>query len=303
MKKVLLYIVLLLSAGYMGAIPPSFVHPYHTDIVVFSYDRPMQLDALLRGVKNHVTGTNKISVIYRASGDEFSSAYSEIRKEFSTVQFLHQKEVKDFKPLLMSAIKNTTARYMTFVADDIVIKDDISLVDCAYWIERTGAHGYYLRLGNHLTACYPHDCSQEVPEHTQVSGDVHRWNFADGKYDWNCPNNIDMTLYPTSYIVPLFESLSFDNPNELEAVWAAKKPQKTFGLFFEDSKIVNIPLNLVNDSQENRNMNAFSKKELLEKYNKGERIDIVKFNNIKNNGAHTPYQPTFISSEDQEVVA
>jgi len=43
----------------------------NTDLIVFSYDRPLQLYALLESLESYVTGLAQISVIYRVSRDAF----------------------------------------------------------------------------------------------------------------------------------------------------------------------------------------------------------------------------------------
>jgi len=93
----------------------------------------------------------------------------------------------------------------------------------------------------------------------------------------------------------LFEQLNFNSPNTLEGSWALSKPLAGVGLFYEKSKIVNIPLNLVQQEANNPHMDLYSVQELLEKFEQGFKIDINPLYGIENESAHIAYEPTFVS--------
>ena len=57
MKHLILVISLLYTLAIVG----------NADLVIFSYNRPLQLYALLESITNYVTGLDKIMVIYRSS--------------------------------------------------------------------------------------------------------------------------------------------------------------------------------------------------------------------------------------------
>src|SRR6185369_6849813 len=100
-------------------------------------------------------------------------------------------------------------------------------------------------------------------------------------------------------LISLFKSLDYTNPNLLEGKWAAwwvqHKASSPLGLFYENSKILNIPLNKVQTVDIlNRDMNLYSPAELLEKFEAGYKIDIAPLYQMKNKAVHTEYEPTFI---------
>ena len=88
-------------------------------------------------------------------------------------------------------------------------------------------------------------------------------------------NNVDMTIYRKKDIKSSLKSIEYIHPNSFEAKWAGQATKKSKGICFTESKILNIPLNLVNQSS-NRVMDSHSPKELLKKYLKGYKIDISK---------------------------
>ena len=60
------------------------------DLIIFSYDRPMQLFALLESIEKNVVGLNKTNVIYRSSNNEFEVGYEIVKKSFPTSNYVKQ---------------------------------------------------------------------------------------------------------------------------------------------------------------------------------------------------------------------
>ena len=48
------------------------------DLVVFSYDRPLQLFAFLESTNQFVSGLGEISIIYRYSDENYEKAYQKV---------------------------------------------------------------------------------------------------------------------------------------------------------------------------------------------------------------------------------
>jgi len=264
------------------------------DLVAFSYDRPMQLYALLESIAKYTTGTNAISVIYRTSNDAFDSAYTHVKNDFPTVSFIKQNKKKEFKSLVLYAMSQTLAEHIIFAVDDIIVKDYVDLNECIRYLEQTQAYGFYLRLGIHLSACYSEQSDQKIPHYIEVKNDICSWQFDCGEHDWGYSNTVDMTLYRKRDLLLLFEQLDFNSPNTLEGNWALCKPLTSVGLFYQKSKIVNIPLNLVQQEACNPNMDLYSVQELLEKFEQGFKMDINPLYLIENESVHIDYEPTFV---------
>ncbi len=266
------------------------------DLIIFSYDRPIQLYALLESVREYITGINSIKIINKASNKNFAHAYEIVQQDFPEADFMVERgklKPANFKTLTMKAIKCSTADHVIFAVDDIIVKDYVDLNECIQWLEKTHAYGFYLKMGTHLSYCYTENKTQPVPTYAQINNDILAWQFNFGTCDWNYPNTVDMTLYRKKDIIPLFESLSFTNPNWLEGRWSQHKPSCNVGLFYHHSKIVNIPINKVT-TFENAHMNLYSKYNLLEKFEQGLKIDMKPLYKIENNDVHMEYVPTFI---------
>lgn len=282
----------------LASLEKKMVHD-KSDIVIFSFDGPMQLYALLESTYRYVKNMGEISVVYRASLPEFFEGYKEVKRKFPEVKFLEQGKDphKDFKPLVLQAINESSASYIAFIVDDVIVKDYIDISSCVVAMEETKAYGVYLRLGKHVDYCYMQNSPQKIPPLTKV-GQFLAWQFGSGEGDWKYPNSLDFTIYRKEDVVRRLEKMEFHNPKTLEAIWAEKgNVKKKVGLCYENSKIINIPLNLVELST-NRHMNSYSREELLKRFLDRCKIDIDPFYQIENKSAHMEHEITFVGRDD-----
>ena len=60
------------------------------DLIIFSYNRPLQLQALLASTQKYITGTRSISIIYRTDNDAFDTAYNQLKTQFPSAHFIKQ---------------------------------------------------------------------------------------------------------------------------------------------------------------------------------------------------------------------
>ncbi len=277
---------------------PALLVAKKADLVVFSYDRPMQLYAFLESANMYVEGIGQVHVIYRASNDRFATAYETVKQDFASAKFIKQgpNPQQDFKTLTLTAAFGSGEEYILFAVDDIILKDFINTAHDIELLEKTNAYGFFYRLGKNLTECYAMQSAQSLPPFHTVASDVFAWNFAQGQHDWNYPNTVDMTLYRKHEIAPLLNNLEFTNPNFLEGRWAgyAHHVMHRCGLCHELTKMVNLPLNRVQNTYNNRNMNIVSVSELLELFERGFKIDIHDVYKMRNAAAHTEYVPHFV---------
>ncbi len=291
------YIRSLSSYALKRSISSEQVEKETADVVVFSYNRPMQLYAFLESMQRYMTNVGECLVVYRASGPEYVQGYGEVQKAFPKVKFTLQSEEnpkENFKPLVMEAVYKTPSAYVIFAVDDILLKDEVDLSQCVTAMEETGAYGFFLRLGKHTDHSYMLNKVQGVPPSIEVGQGIFAWQFEAGKIDWKYPNCLDLTVYKKEEIRPRLERIKFSNPNDFECHWMQKVDFKKIGLYFERSKMVNIPLNLVNISG-NRHMHSYSTEELLEKFQAGLKIDIRPFYQMENRSTHIDNNVEFIN--------
>lgn len=294
--------VLFLATTWLSAIFSA----QKADLVIFSYNRPMQLYALLESTKLYVTGIDETHVIYRTATDNqekaesYETGYQVVKQTFPQVIFHKQgpNPYADFKPLTLKATFESPSKYVIFAVDDIIVKSSIDLCKGIELMEKTNAYGFYYRLGLNIDYCYAMNKPDPAPRLAKIVDDIYAWEIKDGQHDWGYPNTVDMTLYRKNNIEQEFRTMNYQAPNPLEGNWSASmsvaKARSMLGLCHKESKIVNLPLNIVQNLWQNRAMHAISTKELLDKFNAGLKIDISQLHNINNKAAHMDYMPSFI---------
>jgi glycosyltransferase involved in cell wall biosynthesis len=259
----------------------------HTDLIVYSYDRPMQLYALLESIQKYVIGLATTTIIVRASNEHYNHAYQEIEHDFPKAQFIYQAPpYTDFQQINNTCIEQSKSPYILFGVDDIIVKDVINLDECIAALEKSNAHGFFLRLGTNLDYCFALSSPQAVPPLQEIKPGIYSWQFCQAEHDWRYPNNLDFTVYRTSEIKNALKNAHYQNPNALESQFMCSAHLDHYGLCYQASKIVNLPLNMVQTFWPNNCGNTYTTQKLLELFNQGLKIDITKLYQIANKSAH-----------------
>lgn len=268
----------------------------NVNLIVFSFDRPLQLYAFLESAQRYLLNLDKLTVIYRTSNAYYSNAYEQVKNRFHIYKFFKQEIVpyNNFKDLTIQAI-NESCDYLIFAVDDIIITDFVNVKQCEELLKQTKSYGFYLRLGHNIRECYMQNIKTPVPINELVQDDIYIYKFNNGKGDWFYPNSLDMVIYNKKEIINQIKNLHFSSPNKLEGEWSLKANLNKYGLFFKESKIVNIPLNLVNENfRKNKNSRLFSANDLLKKFQDGLKIEIDGLYKIQNKSTHIDFVPKFI---------
>jgi hypothetical protein len=267
------------------------------DIVIFSYDRPMQLFACLESIEKYFSSVNEIHVIYRTSNPAYDAAYALVWGRFSYVKPVRQGKnpQADFKPLTIAAVASSPCPYIMFAVDDIIVTDFVNLSACVTSLETYKAWGFFLRLGKNITYAYSSKKNTPIPVGKDLSGNLFLWQFPKGVSNWGYPNSLDMTIYRKKNLHDFFEKENFTNPNTFEGIWDTKYASYTqMGLCYLHSKIVNIPMNIVQPTCHNPVGHIFTPTELLCKFQAGLKIDITQFYKYENHSPQEEARPRFI---------
>ena len=80
--------------------------------IVFSKDRPLQLDLCLKSIKQNLFDDNNIVVLYKTSTDLYESHYAKIKEEHDDVEFV--KQGHSIWSSILEIVKNASP-YVTFL--------------------------------------------------------------------------------------------------------------------------------------------------------------------------------------------
>lgn len=274
---------------------------YGVSLIIFSYDRPLQLYACLESIKKHMRGLKELYVLYRASNERFEKAYRQVQKNFEKIKFVKQLTKQDFYPLLKKAIEQTQEKYLMFGVDDDIVLDDIDLTLCTDALHRTKALGFFLRLGKNITYCYMRDRAHTIPPLQKCLPKIRSFKPSMGTDDWWFIFSVDMTIYKRKFVSYWMHfARYFNSPGTFElnitrSMFTEQIRRSNIGLCFKTSKIINNAVNLAQtDYPKNRNGNLYTKYELLEKFEQGLKIDLSSFEKQKFNACHIAVSYGFI---------
>ena len=182
--------------------------------IVFSKDRPLQLDAALRSWKRHCrdAASAAVTVLYKASTSRVLSLYRRLMQEHPGVDFVREQ---DFRRDLLVLLAQRD--YVGFIVDDSIFVRDFSLTHITSALARhPGAIGFSLRLGRNTTHCYMLDRPQCPPVFETVAEGFLKYRWPGAECDFAYPLELSSSIYRGEQILPLLKELDFKNPNTLE---------------------------------------------------------------------------------------
>jgi hypothetical protein len=275
--------------------------------VIFSKDRPLQLDALLRSFALHCRDLRiaRVRVLYTTSDPKLDALYEQVARENGWAQFIRER---DFRAELRGQIRKSD--YVLFLVDDTLFVRDFSLTEIMSALAKeSDAGGFSLRLGRNTTYCYSLDRTQSTPEFLPVCGSILKYKWPGADSDFGYPLEVSSSVYRARDLAPLLAGGEFTNPNSLEA-WLAKQTGhfelQPFLLCFEQSAAFSAPVNKVQSVNRNRAGAdpANAAEALSRKFSEGQRVDVAAFSGFVPRACHEEVELKFTSrSLEQPLVS
>ena len=244
------------------------------NLIIFSKNRACQLNLLLESIQiNALNLFDKINVLYLAD-EEYKSGYNKLIDSHPNINYIEEVIFRrDLLELLSDEFDMTT-----FMVDDMVMFSPItnSKEDILGKINEE-CICFSLRLGENCTYSHPANINYRLGEHI-IDGDYIILDFTKQSLgDFNYPLSVDGHIFNSRIIKDLITNTPFNNPNTLEANlqrFNLNIPKKI--TCFRLSKMVGIPVNLVNLSFNNRHGLVYyiSEKNLNDRFMNNENIDL-----------------------------
>jgi len=245
--------------------------------IIFSKNRPLQLDLCLKSVEENWIGGD-VFVLYDCD-NEYIKAYDTCSNEHNKVKFFRQNS---FSKTLSTCLKLCNDNYIAFLTDDnIVYKKcytDKKMLGEIFAQQEVGCLS--LRLGVNITERDGRKVA--MPTFTRLGHHLlwNRMSYLAQSY-WNYPLSVDGHVFRTQFIRWIWDChLQYENisgPNRLESLMQR--------FFFEIgpfkvcenySKVVNSPNNRVQNDIPNwyGDHYHYEPQDLLKKYLDGHRINL-----------------------------
>lgn len=259
--------------------------------IVFSMDRALQLDALLRSFFLNKEGACPIRVIYKTSNPKHQKAYDEIAKRYEHKVIMQSENKRSFKDVLRETLCELDVGKIFFLVDDIIFTEKVdftmlSSVDTSKYI-------FSLRMGNHLNFSYVVNQPQKLPPFIDDKNYLY-WHWNEGELDWNYPLSVDGHIFNKNEIIALVNHFDFKAPNSFEGVLQNEKDlfQQRIGMSYKKARIVNNPCNKVQNEVANLH-GVLHQDELLLLWEKGKEIDIMPLQGYVNKSVHEEIEFSF----------
>jgi hypothetical protein len=242
----------------------------------------MQLELLLRSMKKYVKCPHyTVNVIYYAD-DYYQQGYDELAKEYEG-NFIPEKKAVSFGMLTKQVLQNCANKFIILLCDDNVFVRPVDLTNHEFVRFRRdpGIACLSFRLSPTLNWCYAFNSAMVPPV---MSNGEYKWREAPG--DFRYPTSLDGHVYRADELRELVNSLTFNNPNELEGEMMGVGMQALKIICYPESRVINVPANRVQDVAQNRHMRKYPAEYLMQKFYDGYRISMENLRGIKNNACH-----------------
>lgn len=259
--------------------------------IIFSKDRPLQLDLTLKSLIQNWPVNNKIEVIYNVSYG-YEDPYKILEKEYNFVEFTKEDEFGGFQIFLQTSVNFSKNPYLMFLTDDNIFyrKARTTEKDLNFLFSGDIAC-LALRLGINIT--HRDGYVSQQPQFERLGWNHLLWNRMSmlAQSYWNYPLSVDGIVFKKEVIGEILNELDvlshnsdycvYNNPNQLEQYFQR--------YFFEVpafmacelySCVVNSPNNRVQDTILNKHGDKFPHDQfyLLSLFNEGFRIKLEDLN-------------------------
>lgn len=266
--------------------------------VIFSKDRPLQLEALLSSLALHCQDAPSLllKVIYKTSNWRQQSLYRHLMSEHPEVIFIREH---DFRADTLGLL--TGADHVLLLVDDTVFIRNFTASTLVEALDqRPEAVGLSLRLGRNTTYCYSLDRAQPLPQLEPIGPALFMFRWTDAEGDFGYPLEVSSSIYRTANLLPLLTQSAFNNPNTLEAHLAEQathyRASKPFLICPIDSLAFSAPLNKVQSVCNNRAgaKMEYSPGALAWLFAEGQRVNVGAFLDFVPRACHQEVELTLV---------
>lgn len=177
------------------------------EIIIYTSNRAMQLDLLLRSMERFIDGYDpqKVWVFYKPP--LHWHGYIEIGNKYPGLNFWPQN---NFRRDLKNLTKQIKSKYVLGLCDDYIfinpLKIDIYYVIGDYSKELLRRKCVNLWLTQGMDFCFSQDRKMETPSYHYKDTDCFWWDWTkikDPKSDWGYPHNVAGHIYRTDYFLQM----------------------------------------------------------------------------------------------------
>lgn len=218
--------------------------------IIFSKNRPMQLELTIRTIREKFKQIKRIHVLYKYTNSEYERGYNKLFGMVSDVVWFPEI---DFRQDLLTIATWIPEIYTVCFSDDSVMINDCDVTDIIKEIDKKTVC-VSLKLSSNVEYSYCQGHEIKLPDFIEIKPYL-RWSWSkeNFKSDWGYPHALCGHIYRTNYLRALWQYLIYCNPNTLEGQMNIYRPvdMKEIVAFLEQ-KMIGIENNRVQDVCPNR---------------------------------------------------
>jgi hypothetical protein len=257
--------------------------------VIFSFNRPIQLELLLR---SYLTlGQNPVPLVvqYGAKGEAFKAAYAEVAALYPQVTWVAEEK---FRPTLEGVLAGLQTPKVFFLVDDIVFIRPTDMAAFAALPVDTAVPS--LRLAPTLNYSYTSAQAQQPPRFAPAAGGMLSFKWGEQWNEWSYPMSVDGHLFSTAEVCVMARVAPYKAPNSFEGALMRFAPSfmARQGLCFAEPQLFNNPCNKVQSEVANL-AGTISPESLLARWQAGERLALAPYLDLHVTAPHMERELVF----------
>lgn len=230
-----------------------------TDIVIWSYERPAQLDLLIRSIYDKYFNHGQIFVLLDYQDvNKADKIYKRVMDKYPDIVFYYSQGL--FKTQMLEILSRCASRYVLGLCDDDVFIKDIDIDYLLPYFD-DNVHAISLKHGREITHCYPNRPVSQP--HFLEDNKILKWQWyeKDIGNDWYYGVCINTYIYRTQFLYDILNRMSFNNPTTIEGGMhsifnlyrsSCRETVRPYLISPLECKILNIPVNRVQNLSPNR---------------------------------------------------
>jgi hypothetical protein len=240
------------------------------DIIIFSKDRPAQLDLCIRSIKQNIKVPYNIKVQYEPG--TFQPGYNILSREHK----IELTQENDFKNTFLYLLPEN-GNVLCLTDDDLIInKLTEEKLKCLFDTKNKyewQVHSISLRMNPTVNYCYPAKKSMTIPHFIETEPClVWNWTLCEQFTCWGYPSNIDGQIFNAKDIKLMAGKLDYWNPNSLEdALLRERNKSMPLMVSLRETIVFNVQNNFVQGAMQGQ---GISVDDLYADYMAGERISL-----------------------------
>ena len=219
------------------------------NVVIFSKDRPCQLDSLLRSLTEHLLVDHRLTVLFNYDSEEYKAGYDIVIHRFPNVFFVRETNFYE-DTVRLSLVEGYDC--FLWLVDDCIMKNDFeydSILRRFLIDDNIGVYNLRLTPTVSRMTDWPDDVERPFPQF----GLDNTWEWRKAvDTDWSYPMTMDGHMYKTKTMVSYLKSMTFGPPPSMDATMHSRPLNLPLMICNFQQKILGIVPNRVQTGSPNR---------------------------------------------------